>query len=250
MVPEGLPLRIAYGHAVLVLEEPRALGLCMVDAVSRAAPLEAHLAHGVLDERRLRQGVAVAHGEQRSLDRLVHEAPRPHLPCAQLLEHVEPAHQGVGASLPAAPGAVVLVEVTAPALLERIVARAGPRELVDEVGHAPSLTGRLPAGSGLTAALGQPRLRSAARSGPTPFRTPPDQEGTIDERDGLWTNTTGHAQGGRRCHLRGLCRGRREGAGAGDQDRYDRHRGRRLRSEDRKLRHAGLRGAGGPGPPG
>ena len=94
VVAEGLPLRIADGHGVLVLEEPGALRLLAVDAVAGAAPLEAHLAHGVLDEGGLRQGVTVAHGEERPLDGLVHETPRPHLAGAQLLEHVEPAHEG------------------------------------------------------------------------------------------------------------------------------------------------------------
>ena len=123
------------GTAYSCSKRPGALRVLAVDAVAGAAPLEAHLAHGVLDERRLRQRVAVAHGEQRPLDRLVDEAPRPHLARAQLLEHVEPAHQRVGIGVPAAPRAVVLVEVAAAALLEDVVPGAGPRELVDEVGH-------------------------------------------------------------------------------------------------------------------
>src|SRR5215510_2412659 len=161
MVAQGLPLPVAYGHAVLVLEEPCALGLGAVDAVPGAAPLAPHLAHGVLDEGRLGQRVSLAHGEQRPLDRLVHEAPRPHLAGAELLQHVELSDQGIGRDVPAAPGAVVLVEVAAPALLEAVIAGARPGELVDEIGHASILAGRSRGRTGLTAARPPPRLRSA-----------------------------------------------------------------------------------------
>src|SRR5215469_13263256 len=151
MVAQGLPLRVADGHAVLVLEEPCALGLGAVDAVPGAAPLAPHLAHGVLDEGRLGQRVALAQGEQRALDRLVHEAPRPHLAGAQLLQHVELADEGIGLDVPAAPGAVVLV----------VVAGARPGKFVDEIGHASILAGRSQGRTGLTAARPPPRLRSA-----------------------------------------------------------------------------------------
>src|SRR4029434_1553782 len=58
VVADGLPLRIADGRRVLVLEETRALGILAIDAVPRALPLPAHLAHRALDQRRLRQGAA------------------------------------------------------------------------------------------------------------------------------------------------------------------------------------------------
>src|SRR6266571_2384494 len=86
--------------------------------------------------------MAVAHGEQCPLDRFVHEATGPHLAGPELLEDVEAAHERIHAGLPAAPGAVVLVVVAAAALLEGVVARAGPGKFVDEVGHVPSLSGR------------------------------------------------------------------------------------------------------------
>ena len=44
-------------------------------------------------------------------------------------------------------------------------------------------------------------------------------------------------------HLRRLCGRRRQGTGAGDHDGHERHRGRRFRGQDRRLRHARLRGA-------
>ena len=65
----------------------------------------------------------------------------------------------------------------------------------------------------------------------------------MSREDTRATDAAGHAQGGRRRHVRRLRGGRGEGAGAGDQDRHDRHRGRRLRGQDRRLQHAGLRGA-------
>ena len=75
--------------------------------------------------------------QQRALDGLVDDAARPHLPGAELLQHVERAHGRVGAGIPAAPGAVVVQVVAPAALLEDVVARAGPRKLVGEVGHGP-----------------------------------------------------------------------------------------------------------------
>src|SRR5262249_34294557 len=168
VIAQGLPLRVADGHAVFVLEQPRALGLSAVDSVPGAAPLAPHLAHGVLDEGRLGQRVALAEGEQRALDRLVHEAPRPHLAGAELLQHVELSDEGIGRDVPATPGAVVLVVVAAPALLEAVVAGARPGEFVDEIGHASILAGRTQGRTGLTAAPPSPRLRSATYRSPHP----------------------------------------------------------------------------------
>src|SRR5437660_4678655 len=166
MVAEGLPLGVPDAHGVLVLEESRALRELVVDAVPGAAPLPAHLPHGVLDQRRLGERVAVAYGEKRTLHCLVHEPPRPHLTGPELLEHVEAAHEGIRVGLPAAPGAVVMVEVAPPAVLEDVVSSAGPGEVVDEVGHGPSLSGRRTDGDALTDERPPPRLRArvAART--------------------------------------------------------------------------------------
>src|SRR5262249_9637296 len=164
------------GHGVLVLEQSRALGLRPVDAVAGAAPLAPHLAHGVLHERGLGQRVPFAHGEERALDRLVHEAPRPHLAGAPPLQHVEPADKRIGLGVPAAPGAVVLVVVAAPALLEAVVAGARPGEFVDEISHASILAGRSQSRTGLTADRPPPRLRSATYRVAAPNRRRRGQE--------------------------------------------------------------------------
>src|SRR6185295_10317697 len=92
-----------------------------------------------LDERGLAQPVPVAQGEKAPLHRLVHEPTDPHLAGGELLEDVEATHEGVGVDVPAAPGAVILVVVASAALLEDIVAGARPGELVDEIGHGPSI---------------------------------------------------------------------------------------------------------------
>src|SRR5206468_5871737 len=92
--------------------------------------------------RGLRERVAVAERQQRALHRLVDQPSRPHVARAELLEDVERPRRGAGLGVPPAPRAVVLVVVPAPALLEGVVARARPRELVDPLGHAPSLAGR------------------------------------------------------------------------------------------------------------
>src|SRR5262249_5048024 len=192
VVAQGLPLPVADEHAVLVLEEPCALGLGAVDPVPGAAPLAPHLAHGVLHERGLGQSVPFAHGEQRALDRLVHEAPRPHLAGAELLQYVELSDERIGRDVPAAPGAVVLVEVAAPALLEAVVAGARPGELVDEIGHASILAGRSRGRTGLTAARPPPRLRSATSPGRR-TQPPPPRQGDIDMSDESGGRTRGDA---------------------------------------------------------
>ena len=135
VIAQGLPLAVADGHAVLVLEQRGPLRRLPVDPGARALPLLAHLAHRVLDEGGLAQAVAVAQGQQGALDRLVDEPARPHLAGRELLEDVEAADERVGVGVPAAPGAVVLVVVAPAALLEDVVAGARPGEFVDEVGH-------------------------------------------------------------------------------------------------------------------
>ena len=142
-----------------------------VDPGARALPLLAHLAHRVLDQGGLGQGVAVAQRQQRALDRLVDEAARPHLAGGELLEDVEAADQRVGVGVPAAPRAVVLVVVAPAALLEDVVAGARPGEFVDEVGHGSSIAlrarypgpGALPARPG--AAPGRPLIWIASLRG-------------------------------------------------------------------------------------
>ncbi len=103
VVAQCLPLAVAHRHSVLVLEQGRALRRFTVDAGARALPLRAHLPHGVLDQGGLAQRVALAQGQQRPLDRLVHEPPHPHLAGGELLQHVEAAHEGIGVGGPAAP---------------------------------------------------------------------------------------------------------------------------------------------------
>ena len=135
VIAQGLPLAIADGHAVLVLEQGGPLRGLPVDPRTRALPLLAHLAHRILDEGGLAQAVAVAQGQEGALDRLVDEPARPHLAGRELLEDVEAADERVGVGVPAAPGAVVLIVVAPAAVLEDIVAGARPGEFVHEVGH-------------------------------------------------------------------------------------------------------------------
>ena len=139
VVPERLPLAVLDRHRVLMLEQRRPLGGLPVEAGARPLPLCPHLAHRVLDERGLAQPVPVAQGEETALDRLVHEPADPHLAGGELLEDVESTDEGVGVDVPAAPGAVILVEIAPAALLEHVVAGARPGELVDEVGHGLSI---------------------------------------------------------------------------------------------------------------
>src|SRR2546425_8212550 len=120
---------------VFVLEQREGLGVVTIAAVARRAPVAAHALNDVGDERLHGHVAPGPEDVQRHLDRVVHDAPRPHLPRGELLEHVEAAHLLGGAGLPAAPGAVVVVEVPPLALREDVVATAGPGEVVGEGGH-------------------------------------------------------------------------------------------------------------------
>src|SRR5437899_7209806 len=82
-----------------------------------------------------RHRAAVAQAVERQLDGVVNGAAGPLLAGGKLLEDVEPAHLGRDRGVPAAPGAVVVVEVPALALLERTVATARPGKLVGKVAH-------------------------------------------------------------------------------------------------------------------
>ena len=137
VLAERLPLARLDGHAVLVLEEAGALRGLPVHAVARALPLLPHLAHRVVDQGGLGQRVAVAQRLQCALDGLVHDAPGPHVPGAELLQHIEGTDGRVGAGIPAAPGPVVVQVIAPAALLKDVVPCAGPGELIGEIGHGP-----------------------------------------------------------------------------------------------------------------
>src|SRR5205814_1162143 len=128
----GLGLQV---DPVLVLEERRRLRIVAVTARLGGAPLTAHPLDDVADEGLHGDVAAVGEGVEGHLDRVVHRAARPLLPRRELLQDVEAADLLGGRRVPAAPRAVVVVEVLPLALLEGVVAAPRPGEIVRELRH-------------------------------------------------------------------------------------------------------------------
>ena len=150
---------------ILVLEQRERLRPLAIHTGLRGAPLRAHALDRVADERLDGDLDALAIRVERHLDRVVDDAPRPHLARRELLEDVEPAHVGGRVARPAAPRAVVLVEVAALALLEGAVPASRPGEVVGQVGHARILRHSAARGvlvPAVTAMIRSPRPRGGS----------------------------------------------------------------------------------------
>src|SRR5262249_33521581 len=121
------------------LEEGRTLGRLAVLSGPRLSPFPSHSLDDVGDEGLDRDLPLRPEHVERHLDGFVDGPPRPHLARGELFQDVQAAGLIGGRGLPSAPGAVVLVEVTPPAVVKGRVAAAGPGKLVRQIGH------RLPA---------------------------------------------------------------------------------------------------------
>src|SRR5439155_371964 len=127
---------------VLVLEERRRFWIFVVAARLGGAPLAPHPLDHVGDEGLDGNVAAVGEGVEGHLDRIVHGAPGPLLPRGELLQDVEATHLLGRRGVPASPGAIIMVEVFALALLEGVVAAPRPGELVGELRHFAGIVAR------------------------------------------------------------------------------------------------------------
>src|SRR5947207_3561510 len=132
---ERLPRLGLQVDPVLVLEERRRLRIVAVAARLGRAPLTAHPLDDVADEGLRGKVAAVGEGVEGHLDGVVHGAAGPLLPRRELLQDVEAADLLRRRGVPAAPRAVVMVEVLPLALLEGVVAAPRPGEIVRELRH-------------------------------------------------------------------------------------------------------------------